>query len=174
MYIITENLVIREAPSKKVVEDIENANKALPEYIGGDKCIRMVFNAHPELRRRDLVGAAKILFCFVDEFPDTYEILSRASGQIVGYFKILNGKRKTPSFDIGFFPGEQRKGYGTEALFAMIEELKKNPKYTALLGMVLSPYTPYLNWIEKCGAVELKQSIPNVSLFLRVYSFPLK
>ena len=174
MYIITENLVIREAPSKKVAEDIENANKALPEFIDGDKCIRMVFNEHPELRKQDLVEASKILFCFVDEFPDVYEIVSRASGQVVGYFKLLNGNRKTPSFDIGFYPNEQRKGYGTETLTAMLQELKKNPKYNALLGMVLSPYTPYLNWIEKCGAVELKQSVPNVSLFLRVYSFPLK
>lgn len=37
MYIITENLVIREAPPKNVAEEIEKANKALPEYIDGDE-----------------------------------------------------------------------------------------------------------------------------------------
>ena len=37
MYIITENLVIREAPYKKVAEEIEKAKNALPDSIEGDE-----------------------------------------------------------------------------------------------------------------------------------------
>ena len=48
MYIITENLVLREAASSAVVEDVDIANKSLPEYIGSDDAIKRISKSHPE------------------------------------------------------------------------------------------------------------------------------
>ena len=174
MYIFTENLVIREAESSAIVEDIDIANKALPDYISGEDALKAASASHPEISKLDLIETARIMFCFFDKNPAVYEIVSRESGQVIGYFQLIHTNRKTPSFDIRFYPDAQRKGYGTEAVKAVVEELKKDPKYTSLLGLVLAHYPSYISWLEKLGAIELKQSNRKVRLLIRVYSFPLK
>ena len=174
MYIITENLVIREAVSTAIVDDVDIANKALPDYISGEDALKAASASHPEISKLDLVETARIMFCFFDKTPEVYEILSRENGQVIGYLQLIHMNRKTPSFDIRFYPDSQCKGYGTEVVWAVIEELKKNPKYTSLLGLVLAHYPSYISWLEKLGATELKQSNQKVRLLIRVFSFPLK
>lgn len=174
MYIITNNLVIREAVSVSIVDDVDAANKALPDYLSGEDALKAASASHPEISKLDLVETARIIFCFFDKNPAVYEIVSRESGQVIGYLQLIHMNRKTPSFDIRFYPDSQRKGYGTEAVQALIEELKKSPKYTSLLGLVLAHYPSYIHWLEKLGATELKQSNQKVRLLIRVYSFSLQ
>lgn len=108
-----------------------------------------------------------------DNQPCNYIIKTIDDSETVGYLQLMQTDRTAPSVILYIRPDARRKGYGYDALMAMIEALKEESVYAALYFIVNAADAAKTHLAEKCPFPKKALECPELGQIVKVYRIEL-
>lgn len=165
--------VLLEPATQEGIDHLKDEYKLLSGYIDYTLSVDKIKKDHSALAESKLTDLTLILSKVEDNQPRNYIIKTIDDSETVGYLQLMQADRTAPSVILYIRPDARRKGYGYDALMAMIEALKEEPVYAALYFIVNAADAAKTHLAEKCPFPKKTLECPELEQIVKVYRIEL-
>ena len=165
--------ILLEPATQEGIDHLKDEYKLLSGYIDYALSVDKIKKDHPALTESKLTDLTLILSKTEDNQPHNYIIKTAADSETVGYLQLMQTDRTTPSVILYIRDDARRKGYGYNALMAMITALKEESVYAALYFVVNAADAASIHLVEKCPLPKKVLECPELEQFVKVYRIEL-
>ena len=165
--------VLLEPATQEGIDHLKDEYKLLSGYIDYALSVDKIKKDHPALTESKLTDLTLILSKLEDKQPHNYIIKTVADSETVGYLQLMQTDRTTPSVILYIRDDARRKGYGYNALMAMITALKEESVYAALYFVTNAVDAASIHLAEKCPSPKKVLDCPELGQFVKVYRIEL-
>ncbi len=170
---ISGKFVLLESTTQECIGHLKDEYKLLPGHVDYTLSVDKIREEHPDLAESKLTDLTLILSKAEDKQPYDYIIKTNVNSETVGYLQLMQADRTVPSVILYIRPDARRKGYGYDALMAMIEALKEESIYAALYFVTNTANTASIHLAEKCPLPKKVMKSAELEQFVKVYRIEL-
>ena len=170
---IRGKFVLLEPATQECIGHIKEEYKLLPDQLDYTLSVDNIKAEHPDLAESKLTDLTLILSKVEDNQPRNYIIKTIDDSETVGYLQLMQTDRTAPSVILYIRPDARRKGYGYDALMAMIEALKEESVYAALYFIVNAADAASIHLVEKYPLPKKVMKSAELEQFVKVYRIEL-
>lgn len=170
---IRGKLVLLESTTQESIGCLKDEHKLLPGHVDYTLSTDKIKEEHPDLAESKLTDLNLILSKAEDNQSRNYIIKTVANFETVGYLQLMQTDRTTPSIILYIRFDARSRGYGYDALIAMITALKEESVYSALYFVANAADTASIHLAEKCPLPKKVMKCSELEQFVRVYRIEL-
>ena len=165
--------VLLEPATQESIDGLKEEYKLLPGHVDYTLSVDKIKEEHPDLAESKLTDLTLILSKAEDNQPHNYIIKTVADSETIGYLQLMQTDRTAPSIILYIRTDARRKGYGYDALMAIVAALKEESIYAALYFVANAADAASIHLTEKCPLPKKTLECPELEQFVRVYRIEL-